>query len=289
MRTLGPAPAGAGEAPPAPPRRSSRRAAAAPQRHSGRRSSTWGGLGSVGGLTAARKASLPSGRAGRPRLGSRAGPVTPRPRLPPSGGSRAVSLGAGRETAERKEVPPGVLSRDRRRAACAAGVRLVTGCRVSEGSGVGVGAGVGVVLGPSRTCEWRRVPWACSWALRPRLRSLPRPAALGRGSWAGDKGWRGWDAKCYQRPARRGKPLRASCGLRGVWQPSFLAGAWLSESRQEFEAAHRVGESNFLSRPLGPVMASAGPWCPGLVWQMSPAQEVKITCRPLGSIEPGSY
>lgn len=50
----------------------------------------------------------------------------------------------------------------------------------------------------------------------------------------------------YRRPARRGKPLRASCGLRGVWQPPFLA-AWLSGRRQEFEVARRVRKKNFLT------------------------------------------
>lgn len=194
-----------------------------------------------------------------------------KPRSQPGGGDR--------KTAERKEVPPGVLSRERGRAASSAGgVRLRRVCEAAGRRGLGRRGRRAAAASPG--VEGDR------GALGLQLGAAA--SAADRAGWDGDKGWRGWGARCCHGPARRGKPLRPSCGPRGVGQPSLLAGAWPSGSGREFGVAHRVGKNNFLGRPLGHGMLPAGPWCPGIDWQMPPAQEVKVTCGPLGSIEPGS-
>lgn len=152
-----------------------------------------------------------------------------------------------------------------------------------------MGLGAAVDVCELRTWRCRRVPWACSGALRPRRRALPPPGSLDGGSGDSDKGWRGWDAETLEKkPARRGRAPGASCGPRGAWLPLFLAGAWLSGNRREFEAVHPVGKNNFLRYPLGHTRIFAGLRCRGFVWLMPPGQEVKITCGPLGGIEPGS-
>ena len=227
----------------------SARPTAPPQRQSGRGPSTCEGTGPVGVLSVARKAGCWEAE----QTASGPAPWLARPRhvqgsRPREEAARAL-WGRG-EKAERKEVPPGTLSREGGRAASTLAWALRGRVRSPEGPTLSLASRLGspdleVEAGPLGLQLGADSAFTAPSGLSGSREMRQRPGLRGAGRRQKPTPWERETLRGELRP-------RGTC---------VLAGAGLSVSRPEFEAACRLRAENFIRRRSN-VPISAGLRCP---------------------------